>query len=69
MESIIDTMEEEDLNALKIFKEEVFRNPRDLANVSDRIIKRQRELEETENNKTLDNSNDVRDNNNDERDF
>lgn len=67
----IDTMEEEDLNALKAFKEEAFRNPGDLEIVSKAIMDRQIELEK-ENDKTLDNSNDVRDKNNeddDERDF
>ena len=67
----IDTMEEEDLNALKAFKEEAFRNPGDLEIVSKAIMDRQIELEKV-NDKTLDNSNDVRDKNNeedDERDF
>lgn len=53
----IERMEEEDLNALRGFKDEAFKNAGDLERVSRAIIDRQKEIE---NNEKDQNSNDIR---------
>ena len=52
-------MEEEDLNALRGFKDEAFKNAGDLERVSRAIIDRQKEIEKVNDEKDQ-NSNDLR---------